>query len=397
MHVDTVIVGGGPVGLYLAAALLQEDLTVRVLERRETRDRHSRAIGIHPPALAALDRVGLARPMVREGVPIREGLAVSAGKTVGAMPFHSVSDTFPFVLALPQCRTEELLEERVRALDSEALVKGAEAAAVKDDGGRVAVAYGPAGGAATAGGVLTASVVVAADGARSRIREKLGVPFRRKDYPDHYLMGDFADTGDYGAKAVLFLEPGGIVESFPLPGSVRRWVVRLGKPAVGATPHRLAGLVAGRTGVYPDPDTSSMLSAFSVRAALVRRMVAGRVVLVGDAAHEISPIGGQGMNLGWFDAQALAPLIIDSVLGRHSPAAYREYEVRRLRAAAQAKRQSEINMFLGRPLPVPLLRLRNSAIGAAAAAPAVNGWVAGRFTMRQEGTEDHRPASRLSP
>ena len=397
MHVDTVIVGGGPVGLYLAAALLQEGLTVRMLERRETRDRHSRAIGIHPPALAALDRVGLARPMVRDGVPIREGLAVSAGKTVGTMPFHSASDTFPFVLALPQFRTEELLEERVRALDSEALVKGAEAAAVKDDGGRVAVAYRPAGGAATADSVLTASVVVAADGARSRIREKLGVPVRRKDYPDHYLMGDFADTGDYGAKAVLFLEPGGIVESFPLPGSVRRWVVRLGKPAVGATAHYLAGLVAGRTGVHPDPDTSSMLSAFSVRSTLARRMVSGRVVLVGDAAHEISPIGGQGMNLGWLDARALAPLIVDSVHGRHSPAAYREYEMRRLRAAAQARRQSEINMFLGRPLPVPLLRLRNSAIGAAAAAPAVNSWAAGRFTMRQEDVQGPRPASRLSP
>ncbi|XAZ29914.1 FAD-dependent monooxygenase [Paenarthrobacter ureafaciens] len=53
-----------------------------------------------------------------------------------------------------------------------------------------------------------------------------------------------------------------------------------------------------RTGVFPDESSNSMLSAFDVRARLAPRMVHGRIVLLGDAAHEISPIGGQGMNLG---------------------------------------------------------------------------------------------------
>ncbi|WP_045731387.1 FAD-dependent oxidoreductase [Pseudarthrobacter chlorophenolicus] len=384
MNADVVIVGGGPVGLYLAAILLRQGVTVRVLEQRAARNHHSRAIGIHPPALAALDRLGIARRMVSEGVTIRSGLAVSRGRTVGRMPFSGVSEAFPFVLTLPQYRTEELLEEQVKALDSHALVRGMEVHDVAHDGGGASVSATPAGGAAHGSSTSGASIVVGADGPRSRIRDLIGVPVRRKTYPDHYVMGDFADHPEFDDRAVLFLESGGIVESFPLPGNVRRWVVRLGRPAGGASPEELARLVADRTGVRPDPATNTMLSAFSVRSSVARRTVAGRVILVGDAAHEISPIGGQGMNLGWLDAEALAPLIVQAVTGRHDPEAFLSYERDRRQAALRARRQAEINMRLGRPLPARVLALRNSVIGAAAASPAINQWVAGRFTMQQE-------------
>jgi 2-polyprenyl-6-methoxyphenol hydroxylase-like FAD-dependent oxidoreductase len=198
-------------------------------------------------------------------------------------------------------------------------------------------------------------------------------------------MGDFQDPGSYGDSAVLFLEPGGIVESFPLPGGVRRWVVRLGKPAGTAGPARLAELVRERTGILPDAGTCSMVSAFSVRSALIRQMTAGRVVLIGDAAHEISPIGGQGMNLGWLDAQALSPIIQAALAGSNknrTDRQFKDFDAGRRQAALQARRQAEINMMLGRPLPKRLLTLRNLGISAAAATPAVNRWVARRFTMQ---------------
>lgn len=56
-----------------------------------------------------------------------------------------------------------------------------------------------------------------------------------------------------------------------------------------------------------------MISAFGVTSRMVSRMIHGRVALIGDAAHEISPIGGQGMNLGWLDAVALAPIISEAL------------------------------------------------------------------------------------
>ncbi|MEV4989650.1 FAD-dependent oxidoreductase [Pseudarthrobacter sp. LMD1-1-1.1] len=382
MDADVLIAGGGPVGLYLAAALLQEGVSVRVFEQRQQRNRHTRAIGIHPPALEALAAVRVASAMVQEGVRIRSGMAVSRGKTVGTMAFDDVSRDFPFVLALPQYRTEQLLEERVLALDPGAIVRGAKVTGVRDDAGTVTVAVDAGAGATAPGRSATGALLVLADGARSRLRDALGVPMVRKTYPDHYLMGDFDDGTDYGDKAVLFLEPDGIVESFPLPGGVRRWVVRLGAPAgPAAGAGHLAELVHRRTGIRPDPATNSMLSAFNVQSGIAQRTVAGRTVLLGDAAHEISPIGGQGMNLGWLGARDLVPVACAALAGEDPGTQLSHFEQSRRRAAVLARRQAEINMMLGRPLPGPLLRMRTAGVAAAAAIPAVNQWAARRFTM----------------
>ena len=376
--VDVLVIGGGPVGLFMAAVLLQHGVSVRILEQRTGAEPRSRAIGIHPPSLDALHGIGVAPTMVAEGVPIRSGIAVGGGRTLARMSFAGVSKSFPFVLALPQSRTEAVLEQRVRHLDPDALQRGVRVTGLHDDGGQVTVE-------ASAGGSAvhhTAAIAIAADGVRSAVRPLLGTAVRAKDYRDSYLMGDFADTTGFGPDAALFLESAGIVESFPLPGALRRWVVRLAAPADGGDAGWLVETIRRRTGIDVDPASNSMLSRFGVRTRLARRMVTGRTVLIGDAAHEISPIGGQGMNLGWLDAAALAPLVLASLYGADVGAELRTFETSRTAAAARAARQSEINMALGRPLTAGPWALRNRAVAAAASIPAVNGFVARRFTMQ---------------
>lgn len=374
---DVLIIGAGPVGLFTAALLLQEGLQVQVLEQRRAPEPRSRAIGIHPPALAALARAGVADALVAEGVQIRRGIAVSRGRTLAAMSFAGVSERFPFVLSLPQARTEALLEERVRELDAGAVHRGLRVTGLCDDGRRVCVeAAGPCGPLRFA-----APLVIAADGVHSSVRARQGIGVRVKDYPDRYLMGDFADGTGFGPDAALFLAGAGIVESFPLPGRLRRWVVRLGPGGHGGDARWLADCVRQRTGHEIDAGSNSMLSSFGVRTRLARRMVSGRILLIGDAAHEVSPIGGQGMNLGWLDAAGLAPLVTAACGGQDVAGRLRALEVARLRAAAKAARQAEINMALGRPLPGWLLAARNRGIGGVAGVPPLNSWIARRFTM----------------
>jgi 2-polyprenyl-6-methoxyphenol hydroxylase-like FAD-dependent oxidoreductase len=383
---EVLIIGGGPVGLFMAALLLQGGVRVRVLEQRAAPDPHSRAIGIHPPALDVLARIGIAQELVTEGVPIRRGIAVGGGRQLAEMSFDGVSEGFPFVLALPQSRTEAALEQRVRTLDPGALHRGVRLTGLHDDGAQVTVT----GSSPTGPARYSAALVIAADGVRSPVRTLQGTAVKAKDYPDNYLMGDFADSTRLRSDAALFLAPEGIVESFPLPGALRRWVLRINRSETAGTaaPHAapdarwLAERVRERTGIDVDAGSNSMLSSFGVRSRLARRMVTGRTVLIGDAAHEISPIGGQGMNLGWLDAVALAPLVLAAVRGADTGAQLRRFERDRMTAAVRATRQAEINMALGRPLAGTLLSLRNSAISAAAAVPALNSFVARRFTMQ---------------
>lgn len=392
-----LIVGGGPTGLLLAALLAQRGVDVLLLERRDAPSTHSRAIGLHPPAVAALAAVGLGDAAVEAGAPIRCGSARSRGRELGRLDFERVWPARPFVLSLPQSRTEELLDHRLAELAPGAVRRGWEVTALQESDDGVDVTARRA-SAAPAALHLRARVVVGADGARSRVRELLGVGTAGGAYPDAYLMGDVADPAgtEEDRDAVLYLEPGGIVESFPLPGGRRRWVAHTGTPPLpSADPALLTRIVRSRTGVALDPTSASMVSAFEVRRRTARHVVTQRCVLIGDAAHEISPIGGQGITLGWLDAVDLAPLLQRAAAGSsRSPLprrpGWRRFERSCRRRARIAGLLAHMNMALGRPLAAPAMALRNLVVQAALRTPARRamawaysmGWVRSRSIAR---------------
>ncbi|MHA7275314.1 FAD-dependent oxidoreductase [Arthrobacter sp. Hz1] len=375
MH-DVILVGGGPVGLFAAILLRQAGLDVLVLEQRTSRSIQSRAIGIHPPALQALAQAGIAENLITRGVSIHQGVARSAGQEVTRLSFAGLPRNYPFVLAIPQIQTELVLETRLAAVAPGAFRRGVSVTGVHDASGSMLVTT-------STGDVLQAQLVIGADGGKSTVRTSVGVSASLQRYPDTYLMGDFADASTDRSSAVLYLESDGIVESFPLPDGVRRWVVRTPSLVRSPTPDALAELIRARTGVDVDVASTSMLSAFDVQRRLAQRFVAGRTVLIGDAAHQVSPIGGQGMNLGWLDATELVPIISASLVdGRDIGRELAAFDTRRRRAAATAARQAHLNMALGRPLPRQVLSARNAVFKRVNAVPAVHDAIARTFTMQ---------------
>jgi 2-polyprenyl-6-methoxyphenol hydroxylase-like FAD-dependent oxidoreductase len=123
-----------------------------------------------------------------------------------------------------------------------------------------------------------------------------------------------------------------------------------------------------------------MISSFSTHHYLAEKMAWGRTLLAGDAAHVLSPIGGQGMNLGWLDAWD-AVHVIQNALTVPQPREQRfsTYASTRRRAAIRAIKRSEFNMWMGRSAGSGTI---NYLCAAAILKTPLKKYFARRFTMR---------------
>ena len=366
---DVLIAGAGPVGLLLACLLVQDGLRVVVCERRTAADERTRAIGIHRPGLDALDAAGIGAPVRAEALRLEGGEVRSRRRTVATLAFGPDRP----VLILPQPRTDALLRARMQELSADALIPGCTVRAVRETADAVAVAaetlHGPR--------RFTASTVVVADGVRSGLRDDLGIGWRRRAGHASYAMLDVLDE-EQRTRAVLHCEPAGLVESFPLPGGRRRWVVRDGADAP-RTAEDFRAVIESRTGIDIAPLPDAAPSSFMAAQHRAERLHRGRVVLLGDAAHEISPIGGQGMNLGWVDAVRLADELARA-LPRRTPD-LSGLERRARRSASRAQRRSAFYMSMGAPASGAVVRGRELLMRALGS-PPLRAWTAGLLTMR---------------
>ena len=353
-EVQVVIVGGGPVGLFLGCRLAQLGISFRVLEQRPHPVQHSRSIGIHPPSLEKLEELGLADALIEKGIQVKRGHAFANTRYLGSLEFSSCPAPYTFVLALPQYETEALLERRLCKLAPGSLLRGVQVTDLKHANDAVQLTFRHGEGQSE---TISADFVVGCDGKDSTVRQLSGISFSGSAYPDTYLMGDFADSTELGADAGIYLTDAGLVESFPLPGGKRRWVAKTDAYMTEPTPELLAKLIFERLEHRLPTHTNTMLSAFGVQNYLAETFAAGRVLLAGDAAHVVNPIGGQGMNLGWLDAAAAANTLDEIFNNRAEPdEVIKNFSAQRRRAAKNAARRAAFNMAMGRATPFAFLK-----------------------------------------
>src|SRR5882724_6608735 len=131
LDADVLIAGGGAVGLWLAAELRLGGASVTVLEKREARSQHSRAHTLHARTLELFASRGLAGPWLAEGIEIP---TTHYAMLSSRLDLTGLDSEFPFVLFLPQVRTEELLEQHALAAGVR-LLRGREVGKVAVDPG----------------------------------------------------------------------------------------------------------------------------------------------------------------------------------------------------------------------------------------------------------------------
>jgi len=324
---DVAVVGGGPVGLWLAAELHRAGVRPVVLERRRQRPPHSKALTIYPRTIEELALRGIADRWLAEGRPVPSShFALLKNRLDFA--FLAAETRYPYTLFLPQRRTEELLEDHLAELGVPYLRQHAVTALRPTDAAGAAAAEGVELDVDTPDGriVLRAGYVAGCDGAKSAVRGAAGVAF--EGTPDSWqtVLGDIELTDPPEAPALTLDQPGGALYLVAIGGGRHRVAVidhaTLFAPADGpvtfeelrASTLRVAGTDFG---MRETPD--AWLSRVGNATRQAARYRAGRVLLAGDAAHIHYPAGGQGLNLGLQDATNLAWKLAAEIRGWAPP------------------------------------------------------------------------------
>jgi 2-polyprenyl-6-methoxyphenol hydroxylase-like FAD-dependent oxidoreductase len=343
---QVLVVGAGPVGLTLAADLLRRGITVRIIDAAPAASATSRATSQTPRTLEVLDDLGAAEELLATGVRIAETVAYSGDRLAFRLRFPSTDTTrFPYLLNNSQADTEAALTALLHRLGG-AVERGRELVGFRQDRAEVAAQLRAAGDPRRPGAgrieEVRAGWMVAADGARSRVRKTLAIPFRGQPIAETIVLGDVTMDWDRpGDKIYSWFSPDGSLLAFPFrqPG---RWrlttalipeeVDRFGQGSL----ERITELYRKRTGDTTTAITGlDWFSAFVAQQRLADSYRVGRVLLAGDAAHVHTPAGGLGMNTGIQDAYNLGWKLALVAAGRAPEALLDTYQ-RERRPIAEA-------------------------------------------------------------
>jgi 2-polyprenyl-6-methoxyphenol hydroxylase-like FAD-dependent oxidoreductase len=359
-----VIVGAGPVGLTLGLGLARLGIPSLILDQDDCLSDGSRAICIQRHTLEIFARLGAVKPMLAKGVTWRLGRVFWRERELFQIRLpDSDEEAYPPFINLQQRYTEQyLLDALAQQPLCEIRWRRKVTALAQDETAVTVIAETPQGATQ-----VTADYVIAADGARSTVRQLLGITFDGQTYPDRFLITDIRAELDFPSERWFWFDPvfnpGKSALIHPQPDGEWRIDWQLG-PDVDIESRKeqaaLDRLIRATIGERAYEIVRVTTYVFHERIA--SRFRQGRVFLAGDAAHLVAPFGARGMNSGVQDAANLIWKLWLALNGAAPEELLATYESERRAAALENLRITDGSMRFITPQTRGRLFWRNAIL-----------------------------------
>lgn len=336
-HHPVIIVGAGLVGLTLAVDLKLQGVPVILLEKRDTLSDGSRSICQSKRTLEIWDRLGVAEQIVQRGITWNTGRIFLRDQMLYAFDLlPEAGHKMPAFVNLQQYLVEAALVERFTELGGEIRWRHELITIEASEDHVTATILTPDGFYH-----LTSAWLVSAEGARGIVREQLGLNYAGQVFEDKFLIADVKMTGDFPSERWFWFEPpfhdGQTALLHRQADDVWRIDLQLGWDAdvkAEQEPERVRARIQKMLGADANFDLE-WISVYVFQCRTLERYVHGRVIFMGDAAHQVSPFGARGGNGGVQDADNLGWKLKRVLDGTAPPELLESYSLERLYAARE--------------------------------------------------------------
>ena len=318
------IVGGGPAGVVLALLLARQGIGVMLLEAHKDFDRDFRGDTIHPSVMEIMEELGLAERLLQLPHSKMRKLTIQANNQQSAAfsaDFSRLKTRYPYIMVLPQVKFLEFITEEAKKYPNFQLVLGANVQELIEEDGEIrGVRYRGHGGWHE----IRSQLTVGADGRHSKLRQLVGFEAIETSPPMDVLWFRLPRKSDEAEGLNGRIGKGHIVAMLDRSDT---WQIAYVIPKGGYQKLRAEGLAALRESIVEVvPELSdrvaqlkdwSQIAFLSVESTRLKRWYRPGLLLIGDAAHVMSPVGGVGINYAIQDAVVAANVLSEPLKKGH--------------------------------------------------------------------------------